>query len=113
VTINHSISAVRGDARRERLRLEPNRPRNSVPPNDEAERREIASAVAAALDGITESQREVLVAKIYDGCTFAEIAEQLNLAVPTVKTHYLRALKAVRALLTARGIGQGADHELS
>ena len=63
---------------------------------DEVEKQELRSAVAAALGQLTESQRGVLVAKIYDGLTFAQIAAELNLAVPTVKTHYLRAVAGVR-----------------
>ncbi|NOS99936.1 MAG: RNA polymerase sigma factor [Phycisphaerales bacterium] len=111
VTINHSIGAVRSDRRRDQRRPEPGRS-IAAPPDADAERRELAVAVAAALDEITESQREVLVAKVYDGWTFAEIAGQLGLAVPTVKTHYLRAINAVRAQLTARGIVQGAADDL-
>lgn len=111
VTINHSIGTVRSDGRRDRLRPAADR-LFGAPPDVDFERREIAATVAVALDEITESQREVLVAKVYDGCTFAEIAGQLGLAVPTVKTHYLRALKSVRAHLIARGIVQGAADEL-
>ena len=44
----------------------------------------------------------MLIAKVYDGLTFAQIAAELKLAVPTVKTHYLRALSAVRDRLTRR-----------
>jgi DNA-directed RNA polymerase specialized sigma24 family protein len=38
----------------------------------------------------------VLIARTYEGLTFAEIAVELGIAVPTVKTHYLRAVSAVR-----------------
>jgi DNA-directed RNA polymerase specialized sigma24 family protein len=41
----------------------------------------------------------VLIAKVYDQETFAEIAESMDLAVPTVKTHYVRALRAMRRSL--------------
>lgn len=52
--------------------------------------------IAAALDRLTDIQRSVLVAKVYDEMTFAEIAEEMSVAVSTVKTHYLRAVQAVR-----------------
>ena len=58
--------------------------------------------IARALDRLTDSQRSVLVAKVYDEMTFARIAEELNLAVSTVKTHYLRALDGVRDRLRPR-----------
>lgn len=67
-----------------------------------ADDRELRADIAAALDGLTEHQRAVLVAKVYDGLTFAEIAAELELAVPTCKTHYLRALRAVREKLSPR-----------
>ena len=69
---------------------------------DEIEKQELRTAIAAALDRLTESQRGVLVAKVYDGLTFAQIAAELGLAVPTVKTHYLRALSTVRDSLARR-----------
>lgn len=49
-----------------------------------------------ALDELSEMQRMVLLAKVFDEMTFANIASELELAVPTVKTHYLRALQALR-----------------
>lgn len=58
--------------------------------------------VAAALDRLTDVQRAVLVAKVYDQMTFARIAGELDLSVSTVKTHYLRAVRAVRDRLWPR-----------
>ncbi len=52
--------------------------------------------IASALDRLTDVQRGVLVAKVYEELTFREIAEEFNLAISTVKTHYLRAVRAVR-----------------
>jgi RNA polymerase sigma-70 factor (ECF subfamily) len=60
------------------------------------ERDELRAAVAAAMTGLSEMQRSVLTAKVHDDLTFAQIAAEHGLAVPTVKTHYLRALRAVR-----------------
>jgi RNA polymerase sigma factor (sigma-70 family) len=62
-------------------------------------RQETAGQVAAALKCLTEQQFSVVVAKVYDGCTFAQTAEQMGLSVPTVKTHYLRALRVLRTQL--------------
>jgi RNA polymerase sigma-70 factor (ECF subfamily) len=60
------------------------------------ERDELRAQVAAAMIGLSEMQRSVLTARIHDDLTFAQIAAEHGLAVPTVKTHYLRALRAVR-----------------
>ncbi len=110
VTINHSINVVRG-ARRRSTRQPEQRPRG-LSPLQQAERSELADAVVDALDQVSDQQRAVLFAKVYDHCTFAEIAAQMNLAVPTVKTHYLRALRGVRRSLVGSGMVEGAEHEL-
>lgn len=59
----------------------------------------IRGRIAAALAELTDIQRSVVASKVYDGLTFAEIAAEHGLAVSTVKTHYLRALRALRDVL--------------
>ncbi len=71
----------------------------AVEPMDRATLRQ---DIAAALDRLTDIQRSVLVAKVYDEMTFAEIAAEMSVAVSTVKTHYLRAVQAVRDRLRPR-----------
>jgi RNA polymerase sigma-70 factor (ECF subfamily) len=63
------------------------------------ETRELTEQLRAAIGGLSEQQRLVLMAKTYDRMTFAQIADELGIAVPTAKTHYLRALSAVRGRL--------------
>ena len=58
--------------------------------------------IVMALDGLSEMQRAVVVAKVYDELTFVRIADELSLAVSTVKTHYLRAVRYVRDRLQPR-----------
>jgi len=60
------------------------------------DREELRNDVALALDNVSDMQRSVLVAKVYDDMTFAQIAGELGLAVSTVKTHYLRAVRTMR-----------------
>ncbi len=105
VTINQSISLLRNTIRRakgERLA------KSSPVEFAEAKGRNIARAVGRAMEEMSEQQRAVLFAKVFDGCTFATIADQMELSVPTVKTHYLRALKAVRRVFASEGI---VDHD--
>jgi RNA polymerase sigma-70 factor (ECF subfamily) len=65
-------------------------------PADAVEARELADLLRAALESLSEQQRLVLMGKCYDQMTFQQIADELGIAVPTAKTHYLRALSAVR-----------------
>ena len=60
------------------------------------DREHLRDRIAAALDSLPEGQRLVLVAKVYDEMTFAAMADEMDLAVSTVKTHYLRAVRALR-----------------
>ncbi len=78
-----------------------------MPTADEAtveplDRATLRQDIASALDRLTDIQRSVLVAKVYDEMTFAEIATEMSVAVSTVKTHYLRAVQAVRDRLRPR-----------
>lgn len=101
VTVNLAIDTIRCAARRAQTA------RGGPAPADqqataaarrthEPTQRETARRIAAALHTLTEPQRAVVVAKVYDGCTFARIAEQMGISLPTAKTHYLRALQALR-----------------
>jgi RNA polymerase sigma-70 factor (ECF subfamily) len=71
-------------------------------PMDDADREKLRRAIG----DLTELQRLVLMEKAVEGLTFAEIAAQLGIAVPTVKTHYARALNTVRS---AMGATMGGD----
>jgi RNA polymerase sigma-70 factor (ECF subfamily) len=96
VTARIVIDRWRAESSREAAR----RGYPTPPPTEPAvETRELAERVRAAIQTLSEQQQVVLMAKVYDHRTFQQIAEELGLAVPTVKTHYLRALSAVRARL--------------
>ena len=58
--------------------------------------------VSTAMQRLPEMQRAVLVAKVYDGLTFAQVADELDIAVSTAKTHFLRAVTAMRERLRVR-----------
>lgn len=62
----------------------------------------LRSDIAEALAALSEMQRSVLVAKVYDQRTFAQIAEEAGVSVSSVKTHYLRAVRSVRDRLGPR-----------
>jgi len=102
VTLNRAIDFKRqgrlqgGDA------IEPRAPAVPSEPAIEPDRTDLRRDITAALDRLTEVQRNVLVAKVYDEMTFAGIAAELDLAVSTAKTHYLRAVRAMRDGLRRR-----------
>jgi len=103
VTLNRAIDV----SRKRQTGADSMTPMMKMPTADEAaveplDRATLRQDIAAALDRLTDIQRSVLVAKVYDEMTFAEIATEMSVAVSTVKTHYLRAVQAVRDRLRPR-----------
>ena len=103
VTLNRAIDM----SRKRQTGADSMTPMMKMPTADEAavepmDRATLRQDIAAALDRLTDIQRSVLVAKVYDEMTFAEIATEMSVAVSTVKTHYLRAVQAVRDRLRPR-----------
>lgn len=109
VTVNRAI-----DLRRQRRTVAPadamqTEPADESPDVLAREDRDLLRAdFAAALESLSDAQRSVLVAKVYDELTFRQIAQDLGLAISTVKTHYLRALRAVRQKLKLRWSQEGS-----
>lgn len=104
VTINHSINMGKSRAKTIHAAAEH---AAVIRDRDAVEREETSRAVAGAMQEMSDQQRAVLFAKVYDGCTFAEIAKQLAISVPTAKTHYLRALRSARRALEEAGVIPG------
>jgi RNA polymerase sigma-70 factor (ECF subfamily) len=53
-------------------------------------------AMRSAILELSPQQVLVVIAKFYDDLTFEEIAGELGISTPTAKTHYLRAIAALR-----------------
>jgi RNA polymerase sigma-70 factor (ECF subfamily) len=64
---------------------------------------ELSLAVAGALAGLSEDQRETVILKIYQGFKFEEIAEVLSCPVSTVKSRLYSALDALKRTLAPIG----------
>lgn len=73
-------------------------------PLEMAEGRDIARRVARAVAALPDEQREVIVLKEYEGLTFAEIADVLQVPLSTVKTRLYRGLVQLRQRLEHEGI---------
>jgi len=72
------------------------------------ESRSLAQVVARAMDTLPPEQREVVILKEYQGLTFPEIAEVLDVPVSTVKTRLYRGLDMLRHRLERQGVGRRA-----
>jgi RNA polymerase sigma-70 factor (ECF subfamily) len=68
------------------------------------EARDLSRVVADAVWSLPEEQREVIVLKEYEGLTFLEIAEVLELPPSTVKTRLYRGLGQLKEKLEEKGI---------
>jgi RNA polymerase sigma-70 factor (ECF subfamily) len=60
------------------------------------EQREYAETVQAAMEQLPQSQREVLVLKIWGELTFAQIGQALGESINTIASRYRYALEAMR-----------------
>ena len=67
-------------------------------------RDDLASAVRRAIEHLPAEQREVVILKEYQGLTFLEIAQALEVPVSTVKTRLYRGLGQLRLRLESEGI---------
>jgi RNA polymerase sigma-70 factor (ECF subfamily) len=65
---------------------------------------DLRRAVRRAIGALPEEQREILILKEYQGLTFLEIAQALDLPVSTVKTRLYRGLGQLRLRLEDEGI---------
>ena len=72
--------------------------------HDLVEQLDLCRAVRRAVGALSEEQREVLILKEYQGLTFLEIAQALDLPVSTVKTRLYRGLGQLRLRLEDQGI---------
>ena len=95
---------------RQRARARQSRREESIavpecePSFDIAEQDERGAVIAAALKELPESQREVLVLKIWGGLSFPQIAEALQISPNTAASRYRYALAKLREQLLEESI---------
>jgi len=70
-------------------------------PLEAVERSELNARLSAAIERLTETQREVLMMHDIEGWKHADIAHLLGLAESTVRVHLLHARRRLRAVLLA------------
>jgi RNA polymerase sigma-70 factor (ECF subfamily) len=66
---------------------------------------EVAAALKAALAALPRTQREVVVLRLVEGRSFAEIAERIGSTEGACKMRFRRGLASVRATFEQEGIG--------
>jgi RNA polymerase sigma-70 factor, ECF subfamily len=71
-------------------------------PVDSAVATETASLVAAAIARLPPQQRAVVVLRVWDGLSYAEIAESFGRSEATVRSHMHHGLAAMRKYLEPR-----------
>lgn len=94
---------------RARRRMSPRMgPEAAVSLPDPAEQAELAQAIEAALESLSDRQREVFVLCHEEGVPLSEIAARLGLSLGAVKSHLHRALSSLRDRLRPRK-GEGSS----
>jgi RNA polymerase sigma-70 factor (ECF subfamily) len=75
---------------------------NGPGPPDHIMAAETAEVVAAAVLALPPQQRAVVLLRIWDGLSYADIAPVVGCSLDTVRSHMHHALKALRQALTPR-----------
>lgn len=60
------------------------------------EEKEMTEQLYRAIDGLPEQKKAVCLYKLKDSLSNQEIAEKMQISIPTVKTHYSQAIKLFR-----------------
>jgi len=98
VAYHEALGARRRQASRDKnqRRLAGFRPRDASGPDEGLIRGETVAAVRKALGGLSEDQKRVVLARVYEEKSFAEIAGEFGLPLGTVLTRMRRALEKMR-----------------
>jgi RNA polymerase sigma factor (sigma-70 family) len=93
------------ESRREARRLHPIDAPLDLAPTPESEYGPgVARAVGRIVSELPDAQREVVVMKLFEGRSFAEIGRRVGLTEAAAKMRFARGLEAVRAALREEGI---------
>lgn len=77
--------------------------RTSAPPED-VQRQEEVAAMTDLLGNLSEQQRAILLRRVKEGETFAEIGRRLGMTPGAVRMAWVRALKQLRGWLDLAGV---------
>lgn len=113
------INRIRDEMRRARVRADAVDPamlsaRQAQTPESTANDLDLGSELArlrAALEALSESDREVIELRHHAGLTFRQMADLLNEPLGTLLARHHRALKKLRQLMEATERPREPDHE--
>ncbi|HEX2189553.1 MAG TPA: sigma-70 family RNA polymerase sigma factor [Longimicrobiaceae bacterium] len=71
-------------------------------PQREAERSQLREDLVGAMDGLSETQREVVLLHDFEGWSHREIGEKLGISDGSARVHLFRARKTLRERLSGR-----------
>jgi len=77
-------------------------PGSSGDPSSDSEQREKEALVRRAVEALPEAEREVVLLRIFEGLSFAHIAEITRVPLATAKSRMIYALRRLRPVLEAR-----------
>lgn len=104
-----AIDAIRIEQRREKLaRALTTMPDASPPAESTIDWEHLRPAIDAAMDQLKEPDREIMLLRFFQGLTFAEVGERLNLSENAARMRTERALDKLRGQLGRRGITSSA-----
>lgn len=80
-------------------------------PTTEAIRQELQRRLAAAIDQLSEDDREIILMRHHEMLSNQEVARALNLTEAAASMRYLRALRRLRAVLVPDGTAPPPDQD--
>jgi RNA polymerase sigma factor (sigma-70 family) len=93
------------EARRNSRRIQPlEAPLELAPTPDSEYGAQVAQEIARAVRALPEPQREVVLMKLFDGRSFAEIGRRVGISEAAAKMRCVRGLEAMRSSLRREGI---------
>jgi len=102
IVTNLCLNEIRNRKLRPQLSLDGNPlldPGQEDTTGSDLSRQELVAAVRKALDALPENQRMAVVLNKWEGQSYEEIGEALNLSVPAVKSLLFRARQAMKETL--------------
>ncbi|MFK0279575.1 RNA polymerase sigma factor [Streptomyces sp. NPDC090499] len=117
ITTNTALDYLRAMQRRPSEvfyadQLELDRPRFDQSPEEHAERRALAQAVASHLSKLRHDQRQVLILRFYDGLNPTHAAQVMGKTPGAVRTLTLRALRKLAEVMPAGDSSSALIEEL-
>jgi RNA polymerase sigma-70 factor (ECF subfamily) len=101
IALNEALNVQSARARLEPLRHEV---AGTSGPEDEVSTQQVGNGVLKALDALTPEHRAVIVLKHFEGCSYQDISEILELPEKTVKSRLFEARQALRRRLEEYGL---------